>query len=145
MSRKVYALLVGINEYEGRAGQLNGCVRDVRGFETFLRGHVPDECLHLLVLTDHQATRRAVADAFDMHLGRAGAEDVCVFYFSGHGSTERVEERVWYLEPTRRQQTLVCFDSRRPGISDLADKEVNDLIHGVSARGTHVLVILDCC
>ena len=39
----------------------------------------------------------------------------------------------------------MCADSRRPGIPDLADKELNELIGAVAASGPHVLVVLDCC
>jgi hypothetical protein len=145
MTKAVYALLVGVNEYEGRANRLKGCVDDIRGFERFLRVHVPNDQLHILMLTDSQATRHRVIDGFTRHLTQAGPEDVAVFYFSGHGSTERVEEHFWFLEPTGRQQTIVCFDSRKPGIPDLADKEINELIGAVSARAPHVLVVLDCC
>ena len=70
---------------------------------------------------------------------------MALFYFSGHGSEEPVEERYWHLEPTGRNQTIVCADSRTPGVPDLADKELNELISAVAAGGAHVLVVLDCC
>ncbi|MGX1916125.1 caspase family protein [Streptomyces phaeochromogenes] len=145
MANAVYALLVGINEYEGPVSQLYGCIEDVRGFETFLRGYVPDERLHLLALSNHQATRHAVIDGFTTHLAQARPGDVAIFYYAGHGSREPVEERFWHLEPTGWNQTIVCSDSRMPGIPDLADKEINELIGTVAARQAHVLAILDCC
>ena len=56
-----------------------------------------------------------------------------------------MEERFWFLEPTGANQTLVCADSRRAGVPDLADKELSVLLDDVAARGPHVLVVLDCC
>jgi hypothetical protein len=145
MAKSVYALLVGVDEYEGRAPTLQGCKADVQAFRTFLEGHVPPEDLHVLALQDQQATRQGVIDGFTRHFADAGPDDAAVFYYSGHGSTEAVEKRFWYLEPTGEQQTIVCFDSRKPGVPDLADKEINELIGGVSARGPHMLAIFDCC
>ena len=36
MPRTIYALLVGINEYLGTVGSLNGCVNDVKRMQEFL-------------------------------------------------------------------------------------------------------------
>ncbi|WP_369222074.1 caspase family protein [Streptomyces sp. R39] len=145
MAQAVYALLVGVNKYQGAVTQLDGCVDDVLAFETFLRGRVPDGRLQVRRLVNEEATRQAVIDGFTTHLARAGAQDAAVFCFAGHGSLEPVEERFWHLEPTGWNQTLVCHDSRLPGIPDLADKEINELVAAVAATGAHVLSILDSC
>lgn len=145
MAGSVYALLVGINDYEGRVSRLEGCVEDIRAFKQFLDGHVPTERLHVLPLVDAEATRHRIIDGFTSFLTGARPDDVAIFYYSGHGSTEPVEERCWHLEPTRRNQTIVCFDSRKARVPDLADKEINELIRVVAAAGPHVLAVLDCC
>ncbi|MGW5071071.1 caspase family protein, partial [Streptomyces cyaneofuscatus] len=145
MTNATYALLVGIDTYGEGLSPLKGCVADIREFEAFLRGRVADDRLHLRTLLDGEATRQAVVDGFLHHLARAGAQDVAVFCFAGHGSREPVEERFRHLEPTGWNQTLVCADSRTPGVRDLADKEINELIRRVAARGAHVLTVLDSC
>jgi hypothetical protein len=141
----VYALLAGVNDYGGRLNRLDGCVDDIRGFQAFLEGTVAEERRHVLPLVNAEATRENIVKGFTEHLSDAGENDVAIFYFSGHGSQEPVEPRYWHLEPSGRNQTIVCADSRRPGIPDLADKELNELIGTVAARGAHVLVVLDCC
>ena len=145
MAHVVYALLAGINDYQGRFNSLGGCVDDIRGFQEFLEGRVDKEHRRILALINQDATRKNIINGFTSHLTGAGPGDVAIFYFSGHGSYERVEKRYWYLEPSGCNQTIVCVDSRRPGIPDLADKELNELIGAVAARGPHVLVVLDCC
>jgi hypothetical protein len=141
----VYALLVGINDYQGRLRELDGCADDIRGFQEILEGRTAEKQRHIRALFDGEATRDAVIAGFADHLAKAGPGDVAIFYFSGHGSEEPVEERFWHLEPTRRNQTIVCADSRTPGVPDLADKEINDLLVTVASGGAHVLVVLDCC
>src|SRR5215212_10247877 len=144
MVGQVYALMVGINDYGGNLNRLGGCVNDVNGFEGILRGRVPEGLLRMRRLLDQDATRQRVIDAFSAHFADAGPDDVAIFYFAGHGSYEKVEERFWFLEPSGTNQTLVCADSRRAGVPDLADKELSVLLDDVAARGPHVLVVLDC-
>ncbi len=145
MAGQVYALLVGINDYGGRVAALSGCLNDIDEFEKILRVLVPERRLHMATLKEAQATRRAIVAGFGAHLAQAGVGDTAIFYFSGHGSVEPVDERFWRLEPSGFNQTIVCADSRRPGIPDLADKELNHLIGTVAKGNAHVLVILDCC
>ena len=145
MSGTVYALLVGINDYGGKPSPLRGCRADVEALAAVLEGRVAPGALQLETLLDQDATRQRIIDGFQSHLGRAGPGDVALFAFSGHGSFEPVDERLWFLEPTGQNQTIVCADSRNKRAGDLADKELNELIAGVAEKGPHVVVVLDCC
>lgn len=139
----VFALVVGINEYEA-VTPLRGCVNDAEEALEFLRARVAGD-LHEAVLLDGDAKRQAIIDGFRDHLGKAGKEDVALFWFSGHGSQQPVPPELRLLEPLGFNQTLVCVDSRANRIPDLADKELRALLHGVSTGGAHVVAILDCC
>ena len=143
MSR-VYALLVGIQEYEPPVNPLRGCRTDIDDALTFLRARVATPLSHETLL-DGAATRQAVIDALRDHLGQAGPGDVALFWFSGHGSQQPVADGFWHLEPTGLNQTLVCVDSRHGGVPDLADKELSALLDRVAGGGAHTLVVLDCC
>jgi hypothetical protein len=145
MAGRLYALLVGIDAYPAPIPPLSGCVNDVAGIAALLRERVGDTALDLVVLTDAEATRAAVSDGCARHLGRAGPEDVALFYYSGHGSQQAAPEELWDREPDHRNETLVCVDSRTEGSWDLADKELAGLLEGIAATGCHTLVVLDCC
>jgi Caspase domain len=148
MSRTIYALLVAIDNYSLPIPKLRGCVNDIDAFASYLTERVAKDkgvAIELKILKNAEATRQAVIGAFRGHLGQANKDDVALFYYSGHGSQERAPEEFWTLEPDRRNETLVLFDSRSPGIWDLADKEIAKLIGDVAANGPHVAVILDCC
>ena len=147
MFRTVYALLVGIDAYPSPMTPLHGCVNDVQAFEAVLRDrHAgPDVRLELLVLTDAQATRKAVIDGFLTHLCKAGPGDTALFFYAGHGSQQRTPPEYWHLEPDHLDETLVCFDSRQPDEYDLADKELAKLIARVAERDPHIVAILDSC
>ncbi|MBO3743963.1 caspase family protein [Actinoplanes flavus] len=134
MAGDLYVLLVGVNDYGGRMTRLDGCLNDIDAFRELLRDQVPRPMLWIRELRDADATRQAVMDGFTGHLARAGAGDTAVFYFCGYGS----------VEPESEHRTIVCADSRTPGVPDLAEAEINALIAEVTADGAHMLVILDC-
>lgn len=144
--RSLYALLVGIDTYGDDVGRLRGCRNDVERVFDYLGdprsaiAHVEPVCLR-----DDEATRDAIVQSFRSHLGQAGPEDTALFWFSGHGSLVPAHPALAHLEPTGTSQTLVCADSRRDGVQDLLDQELNLLITGVAAGGAHVVVVLDCC
>ncbi len=147
MTRNIYALLVGIDEYISPVPPLKGCVNDIMAVKEYLQKRVSEDGyqLHLRTILNQNATRQAIIDAFRQHLCQANSEDVAFFYFAGHGSQEEAPEEFWSLEPDRLNETLVCYDSRSPGSWDLADKELAKLIAEVAVSNPHIAMIMDCC
>jgi pimeloyl-ACP methyl ester carboxylesterase len=148
MTRNIYAVLVGINEYDPASGvrNLQGCVQDIGTIQEYLESRIPPEQLHLLPpLLNEKATRQAVIDAFRNHLCQAGSEDTVLFYYAGHGSQEDAPEEFWTIEPDRLNETLVCYDSRTEHGLELADKELATLIGEAAQKNPHVVLVLDCC
>ncbi len=147
MTRNIYALLVGIDNYPKGVNALKGCINDVDAVEKYLQERVATEGfqLHLRTLKDSEAKRKAIIDAFREHLCQAGSNDVALFYYSGHGSQEQTPPEFWHLEPDKWDETLVCYDSRQPDGWDLADKELAKLIDEVAKKNPHITIILDCC
>lgn len=147
MTRTIYALFVGIDRYAGNVNPLSGCVNDVTHLRDLLQARVAAgrERFVPRLLTDEQATRQGLIDAWRGHLGQAGPNDVALFCYAGHGSQENAPPEFWDFEPDKLNETLVCHDSRAAGGWDLADKELAQLISEVAANGPHFAVILDCC
>ncbi|NJR52339.1 MAG: DUF4384 domain-containing protein [Leptolyngbyaceae cyanobacterium CSU_1_3] len=80
------ALLVGINKYPFK-NTLQGCLTDVELQRRLLVHRFGFKLDDILILTDAQATRQNILDAFEKHLiAKAQPDDVVVFHFSGHGS-----------------------------------------------------------
>lgn len=139
-----YALLVGIDNYPSPIRSLRGCVADVAAMQALLASRIPQGQLDAHVLENQQATRSAVIEEFRTHLAQAGAGDVAIFWYSGHGSQQPTASAVG-VEPDGLDQTLVLADSRTNDGIDLADKELAALIAEVAKPGVHVFVGLDCC
>jgi len=149
MPKTIYALLVGINDYQKPVPKLGGCRGDVASVETYLKS-LPDTTLHLKTLLDKEAIKSNIIAGFREHLAKAKADDVALFYFSGHGTQEKADPVFWPSEPSKRLQSLVCYDGivQKNGeetFNLLADKELRYLLHELSATEAHVLSIFDCC
>lgn len=150
MVKKIYTLLVGINEYKNtyKNATLSGCVNDIEVIQTYSSKRIDIDKQWELVekkLINESATRQNIIDAFQQHLCQAGEEDVVLFYYAGHGSYEPAPNIFRTLNQDRQLETIVCYDSQTEGVLDLADKELNYLIEQVAQKNPHILVILDCC
>ncbi len=87
-SRKL-ALLIGINQYPflTKTPPLSGCGTDVWLQQELLCGRLGFAPADVLTLTDAQATRSQISQAFQEHLGQqARSGDVVMVHFSGYGS-----------------------------------------------------------
>jgi hypothetical protein len=140
-----YALLVGISKYPGTGNDLWGPREDAERMARLLverYGYQPDD---VLVLTDADATREQIAEAFLRHLGQAGPEGTALFYFSGHGFPMLGNEGIGEPldpEPDGRDEAIAVWDATGVG-TYLLDDELGGLIQRLRTRRT--LIILDAC
>ena len=147
MASTTYALLVGIDRYLPPVAPLGGCVADIEALAALLEERVTGDGdrLELVTLLDERATRAAIIERFRTHLGRARHGDTALFAFAGHGSQASTAPELAHLEPDRLDETLVCHDSRRSGVFDLADKELSRLVAELADADPHVVLIVDAC
>jgi hypothetical protein len=95
------------------------------------------------LLADHEATRAGVLAAWQEHLLANAAPDHHLwFHYSGHGSQS---PSIDPDEADGMDETMVLYDSRTRGSSDLLDKEMAYLILQAEMAGAQVTVVLDCC
>ncbi|MEO1382657.1 MAG: caspase family protein [Bacteroidota bacterium] len=146
-NRRLFALLVGIDKYQSPVPPLDGCVNDMRAMRDYLKRYAERKGIpiHLEVLENDQATRLNIVTKFEQHLAQATEDDVAFFYYSGHGSQEHAHELFWKIEEDKKNETLVCYDSRLPDGMDLADKETATLLDIVARKNPHIVVIMDAC
>ena len=172
-NRTLWATLIGINAYP--TTPLGGCVKDVLDIDQVLREQcaqqtralryepfyllAPDETdlLRLEGYNEKQGTDliyglptfdNVSKKAFN-HLKQAKNGDICVFYFSGHGSQVDAPEEFWHNKPDKQNETIVCVDSRdplNPASRDILDKELAYLIwDALQDKDVHALLLMDCC
>jgi hypothetical protein len=150
---KLYALIVGINDYRADLvlqGQvtfpaLGGCVADALKVQRYLKTDTAFDP-QIVLLQDSEANKASVVQAFQEHLGQAKEGDVALFYFSGHGTQEWADTTVWKHETDGRLECIAChYDEQMVDEFLLSDKELRYLIHGLSAKKPHIVTIFDCC
>lgn len=151
---KLFALLIGINDYDPQSHEqgvmnLQGCVNDVNAINQLITSHFNYLSPNIKTLRNQEATRDNIIQAFRQHLIKNAAKNtVLVFYFSGHGSRQKMARE---LQSLRKQAvfetTLVCYDSRVQEENfkgnDLADIELAILIQEASKREAQIVIILD--
>lgn len=129
----VHGLFVGISHYQ-EFEDLPYCAADAgnvaRLFQK-LDGPLHIKASSSVVITDTNATLRAVVAALERFRDRLGEDDIFLFYFSGHGSGEG-----------ERDQTLVMFDSEGAPKDELSSKRLGALLASFPSRN---LVMIDAC
>ena len=131
------ALLIGIDSYpkgvmSGRRSgpmQLQGCATDVtlqRELLIHRFGFLPAD---IVCLTNEQATRAGIYEAFVDHLyNQAQSGDVVVLHFSGYGSKVRFAESVDDLAADDDEgRSLVPFNGFLPTTNDVAINDISEI------------------
>lgn len=137
------ALLVGINDYNGR-GDLKGCVNDILDMH-FTLGSVFDFVNEeVRVLTDRRATSEAIKHRLNWLVKDAKDGDYLVFHYSGHGS--QIRDRNGDEELSDGMDELICpfdldWNDRKTYITD---DDLNEIFNPLPA-GVLLEVFLDCC
>ncbi len=145
--KTLHALLIGINNYPIDSHKLNGCLNDRDAIHDFFQRYSEANQLNYqpILLSDETASRQGIIDGFSQ-FENAKDGDICILYYSGHGSQMPAPKEFWQDEADRKCETIVCHDSRIGQGRDLADKEVSYLIwKATHQKNVHFLAIFDCC
>lgn len=134
------ALLVGISDY-AEVTPLRGPENDVETMRQLLvtRYGFPPE--NVTILKNSAATRKRILAGIQEQVDETGPEEVCLFYFSGHGS--QAPDRVGGDEEDGWDETLVPYDGRTGTVADITDDELSRLFSNL--KTDRAVVILDSC
>lgn len=138
-SPRKLALLIGINKYPQNLA-LGGCLTDVELQKELLIYRFGFQESDILTLTDEQATRVAIENAFLNHLVEdAKPSDVVLFHFSGYGSRVKLNAAEESLV-----NTLIPFDGtylsqNSPKINCLLEETLMLLWRQRTTRATAIL------
>jgi hypothetical protein len=80
------ALLIGINKYRIDGVDLRGCVNDVQDLSSVLVDYYSFKKADIAVLTDFDATKKAIQLGIKTLLRDSKKGDVALLHYSGHGS-----------------------------------------------------------
>jgi len=95
-SQGVYALFIGINEYQ-YINPLNQCVNDVTGLKAAFNGSNMWSNATIETLTDSQATKANIMSKIQSFASQTSADSLIFIYFSGHGTID--DNKLAYICP----------------------------------------------
>ena len=149
-SPRLYALLVGIDQYKSPITPLKGCVNDIHKIHNYLENQKDHFKVLVHTLLDKEATKANIITEFRNHLSLAQKKDTILLYYSGHGTQEDADEVFQSSEADKKLESLVCYDSitlfnNATTFNLLADKELRFLLYELSKTEAHIVTIFDCC
>jgi WD40 repeat protein len=142
-SATLHVLAVGINKYRNPRYNLNYGRADASAVADSLRRGAPGifATIRIDTLFDDDATRANIATGFARIAAEARPEDVFVFYYAGHGTTEKIGDSTkFFLVPTDVTQMSDPAALIRQGISG---DQLRALFDAVPARKR--LMVIDAC
>ena len=133
------ALLVGINRYRMPGADLRGCVNDVVNIKKTLTSVYGFASADINVLTDFDATKKAMQAGIKELVKGGRSGDVLVFHYSGHGSNVPDDNGD---EADNRDEILCPTDL--DWMDPLRDDWLRETFDGLKP-GVNLTVIMDCC
>jgi predicted phosphodiesterase len=164
LSRKLYALLIGIDCYlpnrlpdGGSYPSLGGCVRDINHVETFLKGrlNLPDERIIKLTASNSKngkppepeaawPTYKNIVEAFQRITKMARAGEQVYIHYSGHGG--RSTTSFPNLKGKNGlDESLVPTDIGKTEARYVRDLEIAYLLKQMTDKGIIPTVVFDSC
>ncbi len=138
---KRFAVLAGVSDYMIIDG-LSYCDDDVRDLRDALIKDPGWDPNNIAVLIDRDASKAGIRSAIEAMGAKAGPDDQCLFFFSGHGSY--TSDRPPLDETDGYDETICPYDtSPADPNSEIRDDELGDWIGALPTR--NVIVILDTC
>ena len=133
---RVLGVFVGISDYGGRASDLAYTAEDAHTVANALQAGAGMRPEDAVILTDRDATLANIEQAVRDVGGRAGPDDLFVFFYSGHG--DRIERGAPQItDPDAMDETLEFFDA---GITDDAFSSLlSEIDPGIA------MLVLDAC
>lgn len=135
LDQRILGVFVGIGDYEGEDDDLQFCDRDARILYDIVQREFNMRPADSVLLLNEDATRDHVRSALEEIGGRAGPDDLLMFFFSGHGDQAAGSEDPF--DPDGIHETISLYDGA------LLDDDLAALING-SPAGL-ALVAIDSC
>jgi hypothetical protein len=152
-SPRIWAILVGVNYYSGKAKDLFGCVRDIQAQREYLKNRThyiaeltidaPPESNSVKPSPDSKyPTLQNVTMSLETVADGAREGDHVYIHFSGHG-TQVIDEST----PSEKgfgDLAWVLYDETT-GISYFYERQLASAASDMANKGCFVTVVLDCC
>ncbi|KAF3917311.1 Metacaspase-3 [Arthrobotrys entomopaga] len=143
---KIFSVLIGINEYNGTAKNLHGCINDVDIlYKSLEKLGVPSANITTLksppTSTSPEPTRSEVIEQINktaLRATNAGPGSLFFLHYSGHG--DRMQTKFPERKGPDGQDEVLCLLEE-----ELRDVEIDNIINHLTSQGLTVILLFDCC
>ncbi|KAF9263738.1 hypothetical protein L218DRAFT_1076931 [Marasmius fiardii PR-910] len=150
--KRLFALIIGINEYEQSEKNLGGAVLDAEKVKTFLTDKLGVPRDNIKTLFNEEATKDRILAAIK---GLPNAipnlnNDPILIYYAGHGGRARAPPD-WYTSDAKNKIEMLCphdFNFRGSNSDEgqgIFDLTLAQYLNDIARKSDNVCVILDCC
>jgi Caspase domain/Ankyrin repeats (3 copies) len=134
----LYALAIGVSEYEIESQNLDYAASDAEKIATALKRQINSdiyENVEVKTLLNEEATRSNIKDQINTFLSKARSDDMAILFFAGHGITDS-RGRYYFIGHDG--------DMNNPSANGIKQSDFeDDLVAAIQAR--KVVVMLDSC
>lgn len=134
-----WAVIVGIEDYES-INDLSYTVDDAEDMRNVLLSYKNWDIENILLLTDSNASKSGIKTAIESMALGPDADDVCLFFFSGHGS--RIPDEKDGDETDTFDEVICPWNTTSEIDSVISDDELGTWLSSCSGN---IIVILDTC
>lgn len=129
---KYYALIIGIDNFQGEWPPLRNAVNDAQSLEKVLVEKYQFDCIKTLI--NEEATRQSILREFEWLMDTVREKDNLLIYYSGHGYyNEQMEKGFWVPVDAHTKQLHLY----------ISNEEIRSFMAGIKSR--HTLLVTDAC
>lgn len=136
---KIYVVSVGVSDYPGTENDLSFGANDARTIRDIYKknGEVGRDSVETFITTEERANCDNIRAAMKTVFGKATEQDVIIFFFSGHGSTNSFycfdghllhEEIVKIMNECKAKRKIIMADACHSGSLSGAQNELYEQI-----------------
>lgn len=139
----LFLFVIGINNYKNPKNKLNYALADASSFKTSIENGSKDifDNINTTFLTEQNATKNFIIDAFNSIKQKIKPEDVFVFYYAGHGVMSEEAKSKFYLIP----YDVVQLYGDNESLKSLAISSEELQKNSIEIKAQKQLFILDAC
>ncbi|MDP4172487.1 MAG: caspase family protein [Bacteroidota bacterium] len=129
---KFYALLIGINSYEGYWPRLKSAVNDAKEVASVLREKYGFDSV--ITVLDRQANRKNIIQILEWMTDHLRKDDNLVIFYAGHGQFNKNLNRGFWVPSDATSNSIADY---------IPNGEIRTFMAGIPAK--HILLITDAC
>lgn len=127
-----YALIIGIDNFEGDWSPLRNAVNDAQSIEKLLEEKY--QFHHIRTLYNEQATRENILNEFQWLMESMNEKDNLLIYYSGHGYYNEQLEQGFWVPVDAETKTMHQY---------ISNEQIRLFMGGIKAK--HTLLVSDAC